>query len=539
MLLVAVAAVYLLHVSRHASFFYDEWSWISARRGWAPHNFLQSHNGHFSATPVLIYHLLFGLFGLHSYLPYRLTLMAVHVGTCLAVYRYAETRVGPWLAVVATGAMCVVGPAYQNLIWAFQIGFIGALMFGLCALIALDRVPTSRGNVVATILLLLAISSSGTGLCMLAAAVVRLAVRRQWSRWPVVAVPGAVYLIWYARYGGVAQDRTGIRDRLTYFVREFRSAVGGLTGHQAKDAKSLAATLAVVVVIILVIRLGVLLRARDADGLADLAAVVVAATVLWGLTAVARGAHDDYGASRYLYSGGLLVVLLLVEGLRWLSIRRVTACVLAVVTAIGMAQGLPVLNHGTKSLTAVDTYVRADLAAVDLLSAPNARYAVNPRFVPTLTVGQYLSIRRDLGSPAFTLADLPRQSPGVRNDVDRVLSQAGGLKLIPTLHPAQVPHLIQVGPPSRNLPASRGCSLLPTDGARQTIEVPLPTTGVEITASRADILVLVRRFGPTAAHFGTVPAGASARLLPAPDPAGTPWRVNLRSSGPIELCLDR
>ncbi len=165
---ITASALYLLHLGRRTTFFYDEWSWLESRRGWSPGNFLASHNGHFVAVPVLLYHLLYATVGVRAYLPYRLVLLAFHAGVCIAVYWYARRRVDPWLALVAAGAMCLIGPAFQGLVWPFQMTLIGALFFGLAAFLALDDEPTRSRDVLALLLLLAAIGCSGAGLAMLA-----------------------------------------------------------------------------------------------------------------------------------------------------------------------------------------------------------------------------------------------------------------------------------------------------------------------------------------------------------------------------------
>ena len=151
--------------------------------------------------PVLVYHLLFATAGLRAYLPYRLVLMLFHVGTCFALYRYARLRVGPLVALLPAGLLLMLGAAFQNLLWPFQITLIGALAFGLAGYLVLDSEPSRRRDVFGCLCLTAAVACSGTGLALLAGATVRLALRRQWRRWWVFAVPAVVFLGWYLRYG--------------------------------------------------------------------------------------------------------------------------------------------------------------------------------------------------------------------------------------------------------------------------------------------------------------------------------------------------
>ncbi|HEX2903888.1 MAG TPA: hypothetical protein VHO01_10585 [Jatrophihabitans sp.] len=532
--IVAASVIYLLHLGRRTTFFYDEWSWLTQRRGWRPSAFLASHNGHFVALPVLIYHLLFTTVGARHYLPYRLALMAFHAGTCLCLYFYARRRVDPWLAAVAAGAMCLIGAAYQDLVWPFQMTLMGALCLGMAAWLVLDHEPSRRTDVLALVLLLGAISCSGAGLAMLAGAAVLVACRRQWRRWWLIAVPGLAFLLWYVRYGGDPVQPSSTGHKLRYLADGFRSGVAALTGHPYNRAVGLAATLSVIIALLAVARLlwSLLSERRPPAGLLGAA---TAALALWGLTAVGRGHFNDYGSSRYMYGAALVVVLLVLECLRGLPAQRLLAAGLAVLTAFAVNTGLGTLRPGTKSLANVDTYVRADLAAVEQLRNPVLGYRINSRFVPTLTVGQYLSVRRDLGSPAMPFAAVPGQPAGVRNDVDRVLRDAGQLMLDPASRPGTHPVTLTADP-VLTLPRLRGCVIV--RGTLLTVELRLPTGGLVITALEDPATVWVHRFGPTGIRWGSIAAGDSARLSATADDSATPWSVQVRSPGAVELCAD-
>lgn len=525
--LVAASVLYLLNLGRRTTFFYDEWSWVVNRRGWAPHNFLAEHNGHFVALPVLLYHLLFSTAGLRAYLPYRLLLMGFHAATCLLLYFYARRRVDPWLATVAAGSMCLIGAAYQNLVWPFQMTLIGALALGLGAWLALDHAPSRTSNGLALLLLLGSISCSGAGLSMLAGAAVLIACRRQWQRWWVPAVPVGLFLGWYLRYGRNAFQHSTLRRKVHYVFEGFRSGVAALTGHPYNQAVTLATWLSIAIVLLALGRLAwALVRERNLP--AGLLAAAATAVSLWGLTAISRGGFNDYGSSRYMYGAALVVVLLIVESLRSLPAPRLLAAGLAAASLVAVNTGLDTLRPGTKSLANVDTYVRADLAAVQQLRQPTLGYQINKRFVPTLTVGQYLSVYHDLGSPAMPFAAVPSQSPGVRNDVDRILREAGGLSLTPATKPATT----AVTGSAATLSGLTGCYRF--DGG--TLQLPLPSTGLIVAAGSAPVQVWLHRFGPTNVRYGLVTGDSVDKLTAQPDALDTPWLVQLRANGLVEVC---
>ena len=55
------------------------------------------------------------------------------------------------------------GTGYQNLLWAFQIGFVGSTAAGLWAMIMFERTGR-RASAAGMVLLLAAVMSSGIGL---------------------------------------------------------------------------------------------------------------------------------------------------------------------------------------------------------------------------------------------------------------------------------------------------------------------------------------------------------------------------------------
>ena len=135
--LLAFAA--LMFIGRGIGFFYDEWNFVLFRRAWTADTFLQPHNEHIAVLPVLVYKTLFELVGLSSHWPYRMLPAALHAGIGVTVFLLARSRVGGPAALLAAALVLVMGRTSENLLWAFQIGFLGSVLGGLLALLALDR----------------------------------------------------------------------------------------------------------------------------------------------------------------------------------------------------------------------------------------------------------------------------------------------------------------------------------------------------------------------------------------------------------------
>ena len=77
-------------------FFGDDWAFIvNRRRWWAEGDYFQyllaPHNEHWSMLPVVLHGALFRVAGLHSYVPYLLPVLALHLGNC-AILRVVTAR---------------------------------------------------------------------------------------------------------------------------------------------------------------------------------------------------------------------------------------------------------------------------------------------------------------------------------------------------------------------------------------------------------------------------------------------------------------
>src|SRR5207237_2668558 len=78
--------------------------------------------------------------GLRSYLPYVGLAIVLHLG--VAALRWLimrRARVRPWTATVAASAFALFGAGAQDILWAFQIAFTGALLLGLVHLVLADH----------------------------------------------------------------------------------------------------------------------------------------------------------------------------------------------------------------------------------------------------------------------------------------------------------------------------------------------------------------------------------------------------------------
>jgi hypothetical protein len=176
-MLVATGA-FLLHESRGATLWRDEWDWALYRRGNDLRTFLRPHFGHFSLVPIAIYRVLFATAGLTNFAVYRVMVIAAHLACVTLVYVYARPRVGRFLGLLAAVLLLFLGAASQNILWPFQVGWLISLGAGLGALLALDR-RDRAGDVAAALLLALSLASSGVGIPVALGVIVGVLGRRR------------------------------------------------------------------------------------------------------------------------------------------------------------------------------------------------------------------------------------------------------------------------------------------------------------------------------------------------------------------------
>ena len=550
-LLVFTAAV-VLRETRDTLLWGDEWTWALYRRGAGAETFLAPHNGHLSLVPLMIYKALFATAGMTHSLPYRVMVVIGHCGCAALLYAYARRRIGPLAALLPTAVLLTLGPAWQVFLWPFQVAWLISLSAGLGVLLALDR-GDRRGEIWAALLLALALASSGIGVPIAAGLVVEVIGRRR--SWWVLAVPLALYALWWTVY----QDSNFFRHNVVLAAQFAADAAGGslaalagLTeGHldahgtfiDAGAALDWGRPLLAAGAVLLAWRLVRLGRIS-----VRVLALLAMAVTFWLLSGLQRVGVSSPDASRYLYVGGLLVLLIAVELLRGVRVGSEVAVVAAALTAVVVVSNLGDLRQGARSLRAQALVSRADLGALELARAnvPPDYAAVRFPGVPFVTIGakEYYAAARDFGSPALSPQEIATTPSGeARIAADLELAKIDGL--LPqssTERPGPTPPDVDaaVGGQVRT---SGGCvhfrasaAILP--GAITELQVTLPPSGLLLTAEGGPVSVTPRRFTPV---FPSDPVarlvpGGSSVLRPTRDRAPQPWHVRLSTQAGVRAC---
>ena len=143
----------------------------SSAAGSRPDVFLEPHYEHIAISLIAVYKTLLGVFGMDSPFPFQLVATLTFLLSVALLFVYLSRRVGRWLALAGALPILVLGPAWDDLLWPFQIGFFASMSAGLGALLA-SSAAIARGDLVACALLVVAISFSSLGLPFIAGAVV-------------------------------------------------------------------------------------------------------------------------------------------------------------------------------------------------------------------------------------------------------------------------------------------------------------------------------------------------------------------------------
>jgi hypothetical protein len=331
-----IAATTILWLASTFTFYYDEWTFITTAPAWSWASYLQPHNEHPVILTRAIYAVLLSTVGLRSYLPYMAVLLALHAASVVLLFELVRRRAGDLVALGVAALLLVLGAGWENLLWAFQLQFVGSVACGLGMLLVLQGQPRPRNLLIAAALATASLMFSGVGLFFGVAAVVQLAATPDRRHDLVWFAPTAIaLLVWYVAFGRSYSPSTGlslahIATLPLYVVWGLGASAGGLVGVSGYAGLAVAA-LAAVSVVYSWRRSG-----HDAFRLGIVAGLVSFYTVT-GLIRVQLG-YQQSGASRYTYEGAVFWLLLLADTagyLPWHGIWRpalVTCLVLACVS---------------------------------------------------------------------------------------------------------------------------------------------------------------------------------------------------------------
>jgi len=529
------SGVLITTLAARISFLLDDWTFILYRRGFDTDAFLKPDNEHFVAGPVAVFKLLLATFGMGSTLPYRVIATAMFLLGAWFLFVWIRSRLGQWPALIAVLPVLFLGAAYDDLLWFASITFLGAMACGLGMLVALDR-RDKVGDRLACAWLVGSMLFSSLWLAFAIGAAVDVLLRRGERDWRrrafVVAVPVALYAIWWLGWGHTAESAFSLHNVATtplYVFDSFAAAIAALLG-LATPVEGIASPagldwgrpLAVLLGGLAIWRLYRIERIPR-----SLWVVLAIALSFWILGGFDVKSGRVAWASRYQYPAAAMVLLVAADLLRGVKLeRRLAIPALAVVVA-AVASNLLFLHESYESYERTSKLERADLTAVEI-----ARNTVEPGmilsediadtgYVP-VEVGSYLSARDAFGSPAYTEAELEAAPEEARVPADKVLAAALGIELQPVAAPRGE--------------ALKDCRAVEAASGEATV-VTLPAGGALLrSAGGASELSLGRFADAFPVQLGSLAPGTWNELAIPIDISPRPWRAQLSSSGGLTVC---
>jgi hypothetical protein len=360
-----VGTLALVVIGRNQGFFYDDWAFLVPG---AEDLVNEPHVGHWSATPALAFLLLRNVFGLDSYFPFLILALAAHLAVVHLLWRLmVRTGVDRWIAVALAVLMMFLGAGGENIFWAFQFGFVGALAVGLWAVLLIDndRLTPLRGIAVAAVVLW-ALTFSGTAIPVVGAAILVSLARHGIAKTAFVfAAPVLAYLAWYI---GPASSYDGTASKPTGGIFDVFIATVEYAGHMLVNGLQKLSPLPSLGIVLVVVLFAWCARGRPSfTGRAAAGYALVAAAVVFALlTGYSRAGlgTENAASSRYVYlvvalvipAFGLLFTQLSQRG--WLRVGGVV-----VIIAVAIAYNGSTLYREAARQAGVEEDSRGRLAA--------------------------------------------------------------------------------------------------------------------------------------------------------------------------------
>jgi len=415
-----VVFVAVLYLTSYKNFYYDEWDFVTAYRPLQSTSILLPHNEHWSTIPILIWKLLFVLFGLRTHLPYEAVALATHIAAVAMLFVFIRRHSGDLPALAAALTLLLLGTGATDIVWAFQSAWTLSIAFGLLAMLLADGAPpTLRLGRIAAIsgALLGAIMSSGIGLGFLAAVTLPLLIDRQRRRyWLAVAGPIAIYLVWFVFYGAGIRGTPGalcptcptafgsdvgsigpgyVTDVLAYVASGLEASAAGVIGQTGVIG------VAVLVVVSALLAWHWYLQQRVQSWELGLVAGLVAQFTLIGLVRVRFGQGGAVD-SHYVYVGVVYLLPLVANALKHLPWRGAWRPLIAGGFALALLANAILLAQQAISQTLLMQTQNAELRTLELFrGAPDMAMnrELDDQIVPQLTAATYFAAVDELGSP--------------------------------------------------------------------------------------------------------------------------------------------
>lgn len=534
------SGVLLLSLSSGLTFFQDTWAFLIQRRGFSAADFLSPHNEHIVVIPVAINKLLLAIFGMTSAVPEFVVLTLLLLGTAGVLFIYVRRRIGPWPALIAAVLLLFIGPAWQVLLWPFEVGFVGAALAGIAMLLALDR-DDQAGDIAACVFLTISIGFSDLGVAFAVGAAIDILLRRKsrgWRRVYVAAIPLLLYALWYVTWGRHTNEHHlslhNILASPPYVLNGLAGSIDSLLGLGMLNINGVDDPVWGRPILIALIAALIYRQARRPGFSPRLWPVAASAATFWLLAAFNYFPGREPTSSRYMHTGAVFILLLAADLLVGIRIGRQALLLAGAIALAAVAANLVILKEGKDWLAQQTTLTRADLAAIEI-----SRKTVSPNFdltpeiagTPSLInveAGRYLEDVREFGSPAYSTTELTNAPEDARKQADIVL-----------VHALPVTTEIKTGAAGRAVVLRRPCTTVPGGAGPSTPPLPVRPGVINIKlGTGAPGTIRLRRFAVSEYPYGVggISGGSTAVVRIPSDRNARPWFLQVEASQSAEVC---
>lgn len=394
-LILVGAGVTLLIANRDQWFIGDDWDFLKDRSARSATDLFTPHNEHWSTIPILIYRGIFSLVGIRSHVPYILVLIVLHLAVVFLVWKLIVSMgLNRYVAVGVAAVLSVFGAGSENLLWAFQIGFVGSIALGLLQMILFDHegqsTPRDAAGVGVGILNLM---FSGMALPMIAAVGMFVAIKRRLRDAVLLtSIPTLIFVGWYVLVGnrGLGEAYPSVDQALDnlpeYLWIGLTATVEGLVGN--------GSFLFPIFIVGFIYCVG-----SNYKRFASAIAGVAGAITMFAILVFSRSAAgvEFAGTSRYLYMAAALMLPAIAVVLdRIIRAGAIGGVVVLAVLVLSGVRGVELLFDDAREQGSREQQLKAQiLQGVDLAQADDSLLSleVEPTFNPRLNTQELLPLK--------------------------------------------------------------------------------------------------------------------------------------------------
>ncbi|HNI41022.1 MAG TPA: hypothetical protein PLB47_12170, partial [Solirubrobacterales bacterium] len=467
-LLTLLSAALLMTLRADLRFFLDDWALVIYREG-GPTDWLLPHNEHIIVLPNALYKLSLTVFGMTT-IPIHVAGLALFLTSVWLLFFWLRPLVGEPASAIGCAVLLFLGASGEDLVWTFQIGYLGSVAAGLAALLLLRRGST-RADAWACASLVVCLLFSSLVIPFLAGVAVLILFPRDlspdWSalkrRCWVFLVPAVLYAIWWLGWGHLAENAISLHNAAhlpAYVPAALAYAASTLTGifliHLPHDQSGWA-------IPGLILAGGVAFVAWRRRRLApELLVAVTIALAFWALSGLNFVPGREFNASRYVFPGAIFLLMILGGAFAGCRPGRGILALVAAVAAIAVVTNVDALFHKfNDQIRPIGERNAASLTVIDL-----TRDTVDPDYSVGMTDdGQarvdakgYIAAVDKYGSAGLSDEEIDRAPAEDRALIDQLLVGALPVRLLPA---------------GKVAPDRSGCRKLAADpGATESLRAP-------------------------------------------------------------------